>query len=134
MLEIDNQMYEIINNKIYIGEFTKNGEQGYNICIYIEFVNTNKEKGYINLDAGFEKDNNLDLFTNRKYCGVPLEDENDCIYFEVYDTKKFLDSEINSAIKIEIKDIKNNKIKTSINLDDELIKIKYSGYLDIENK
>ena len=70
--------------------------------------NTN---GYLNLDAGFEKTNDINAFLNKEYNGIPFENDNQFIYFEVFDTEKFLDTEIESKIIIRLEDIKDNKAK-----------------------
>ena len=127
MLYIDNKNIEVLEQKIFVGTYTKNGIKGYNINIKLTFINIdNKEKGYINLDAGFEKDNNINCFLNKNYNGVPFENN---IFFEVFDTEKFLDTEIESNIILKIKELKDNKIETFFELNDELIKIKYDGFL-----
>ena len=85
----------------------------------------------MNLDAGFEKINDINVFINKEYNGIPFENDNQFIYFEVFDTKKFLDTEIESKIIIRIEEIKENKAKVFFELNDELIKIKFDGYLDV---
>ncbi len=130
MLYIDNKNIEVLEQKIFVGPYTKNGIKGYNINIKLTFINIdNKEKGYINLDAGFEKDNNINCFLNKNYNGVPFENN---IFFEVFDTEKFLDTEIESNIILKIKELKDNKIETFFELNDELIKIKYDGFLVLD--
>lgn len=134
MLYIDDKEFIIIEQKIYVGDYAKNGEKGYNICMQLVFVNTNSnEKGYINLDVGFEKNDDIKCFLNKEYCGTPFNsDDNQDIYIEVFDTEKFLDTEIEGIIIIELENIiENNKIKTSFEVNDELIKIKFDGFLDI---
>ena len=100
------------------------------------FINTNSNvKGYINLDAGFEKKDDINCFLNKKYYGTPLNsNDNQDIYIEVFDTEKFLDTEIEGTIRIELENNKNNKIKTFFEVNDELINIKFDGYLDIDYK
>ena len=55
------------------------------------------------------------------------------MYFEVFDMVKFLDSEIESEIRIKINDIKDGKINVNFEVDDDLIKIKYDGSLMVVN-
>lgn len=129
MLYIDNKKIEISEQNIFIGTYTKNGNKGYNINIQLKFINLdNKEKGYINLDAGFEKDNNINCFLNRNYNEIPFEND---MFIEVFDTEKVLDTEIEGNIVLQIKGIKDNKVETFFELNDELIKIKYNGFLDL---
>lgn len=130
MLRIDDKKIEVSDQKIFIGTYTKNGNKGYNINIHLSFINIdNKEKGYIHLDAGFEKDNNINCFLNKSYNEVPFEND---IFFEVFDTEKFLDTEIESNILLKIKKINNDKVEIFFELNDELIKIKYSGIFNLD--
>lgn len=136
MLKIDNKKFEIIKRKIYVGNIINNGDKGYNICLQLEFINIEtNEKGYINLDAGFEKKDDANCFLNKQYRGIPFDnDDGQYIFFEVYDGEKFLDTEIESAITVKFKNIKENKIETIFEVDDELIKINFEGYLDLVPK
>ena len=130
MLHIDNKNIEVIEQKIFVGTYTKNGTKGYNINIQLSFINdNNKEKGYINLDAGFEKNSNINNFLNKEYSEVPFENN---IFFEIFDTEKFLDTEIESNIVLQLKEMHNNKVEAFFELNDELIKIKYNGFLDLD--
>lgn len=131
MFYIDNKNLKITKQEIHIGKFTNNGDEGYNVCIGLQFINDDNIKGYLNLDAGFEKINDINVFINKEYNGIPFENDNQFIYFEVFDTKKFLDTEIESKIIIRIEEIKENKAKVFFELNDELIKIKFDGYLDV---
>ncbi len=131
MLYIDDKMFKIVNQDIFIGEYMKHGNHGYNINMQLEFINIdNNEKGYINLDAGFEKDRNIDNFLNKEYNGIPFEDD---IFIEVYDTKEFLDTQIESNVVIKLKEIKDNKVEVFFEVNDELIKIKFDGYLNFDS-
>lgn len=127
MLYIDNKEIEVIEQKISVGIYTKDGNKGHNINIRISFINLhNKEIGYININAGFEEDNDINCFLNKNYNEIPFEND---IFFEVYDTEKFIDTEIESNIVLEIKGKEDNKVETSFELNDKLIKIKYDGLL-----
>ncbi len=66
---------------------------------------------------------------NKNYNEVPFEND---IFFEVFDTEKFLDTEIESNIILKIKEIKDNKVEIFFELNDELIKIRYSGFLNLD--
>lgn len=131
MFYIDDKDLKITKQEIHVGKFINHGDEGFNICIGLKFVNNDKTNGYLNLDAGFEKSNDINAFLNREYNGIPFENDNQFIYFEVFDTEKFLDTEIESKTLIKLEYINGNKVKAFFELNDELIKIKFDGYLDI---
>lgn len=133
MLSIDNKRLKVTKQEIFVGNIINNGLDGYDVGLTLEFINEDNVKGYLNLDVGYEKSNDINVFLNREYNGVPFFDDDQFIYFEVFDTEKFLDTEIESNIVIKFEDIKDNKVKVSFELNDELINIKYTGYLDIVN-
>ncbi len=133
MLYIDDKDLRITKQEIHVGKFINHGDEGFNICIGLKFVNNDNTNGYLNLVAGFEKTNDINAFVNKEYNGIPFENDNQFIYFEVFDTEKFLDTEIESKIIIRLEDIKDNKAKVFFELNDELIKIKFDGYLDVIN-
>lgn len=131
MLYIDNKKLQIIKQTISAGNYSKNEEEGYNINIHLSFINIEtKVKGYLDLDVGFENDSNINNFLNKKYKGNIFQFDDD-IYLEVFDMEKFLDSEIESDIIVELKDKIDNKIETILIVEDDLIKIKYTGFLNI---
>lgn len=134
MLSIDNKKLKVTKQEIFVGNIINNGLDGYDVGLTLEFINEDNVKGYLNLDVGYEKSNDINVFLNREYNGIPFFDDDQFIYFEVFDTEKFLDTEIESNIVIKFEDIKDNKVKVSFELNDELINIKYTGYLDIVNK
>jgi hypothetical protein len=129
LLIIDNEEYIVTKEDINIWKYTINGILGYNISVELEFKNDLDQKGYLNLLAGYEKENNIMNFVNKKYVGIPFTDNNQILDFEIFDTKKFLDTEIESEIELNVDNIKDGKIKTNFKLNDKLIKIKYEGYL-----
>lgn len=134
MLSIDNKRLKVTKQEIFVGNIINNGLDGYDVGLTLEFINEDNVKGYLNLDVGYEKSNDINVFLNREYNGIPFFDDDQFIYFEVFDTEKFLDTEIESNIIIKFEDIKDNKVKVSFELNDELINIKYTGYLGIVNK
>lgn len=134
MLSIDNKKLKVTKKEIFVGNIINNDLDGYDVGLTLEFINEDNVKGYLNLDVGYEKSNDINVFLNREYNGIPFFDDDQFIYFEVFDTEKFLDTEIESNIVIKFEDIKDNKVKVSFELNDELINIKYTGYLGIVNK
>ena len=72
------------------------------------------------------------MFLNKEYSGLNF-DGYPFMCFEVFDMVKFLDSEIESEIRIKINDIKDGKINVNFEVDDDLIKIKYDGSLMVVN-
>lgn len=134
MLYIDGKNVRVTKQCIRIRKFINSDELGYYVNIQLQFVNVDtNEDGYINLDVGFEKDNDIKAFLNRKYVGKAFDSkDNQFIWFEIFDTEKFLDTEIEGQIVVKLGDIRNDKVDASFELNDELIKVKYDGYLDID--
>lgn len=131
MLLIDGREFKVTEETTFIGNISYNKVSGYNIRFELRFIDGDK-KGYINLDTGFEKEKDTNLFLNREYSGLNFDDY-PFMYFEVFDTVKFLDSEIECEIRIKINDIKDGKIIVNFEVDDDLIKIKYDGGLTLVN-
>ena len=130
MLNIDGTELEVTEHQIKVGKFINHGINGYNIDIHLEF-NNNKKQGYLNLDAGFEKNNDIINFINKEYIGIPFDNDNQFIFFEIFDTEKFLDTDIESKIILKIKNIVDNKVMVNFEVNDELISINFEGYLNI---
>lgn len=132
MLHIDRKEVQIIKQQIKIGNFTNNGVKGYDLIVHLEFNNDDKI-GYLNLSVGFESTNNISDFANKKYRGIPFSFNinNPIIALEIFDTEKFLDTEIESEVMLKLENISDNKIETVLEVNDELIKIKFQDYLDI---
>lgn len=119
MLLIDGREFEVTEETAFLGNISYNKVNGYNIRLELRFIDGDK-KGYIN------------LFLNKEYSGLNF-DGYPFMYFEVFDTVKFLDSEIECEIRIKINDIKDGKINVNFEVDDDLIKIKYDGSLMVVN-
>ncbi len=132
MLYINDKKFTITKKQIKVVKFNNGGINGFCIRILLEF-NHNNKKGYLDIDAGFEKSNNIENFINREYIGVPFDDDDQYIDLEVFDTEKFLATEIESEIILKIKNMIDNKIVVSLELNDKLINIKFEGTLDIIN-
>ena len=132
MLKINENKMNLLNQTLKIGRFTKNGIKGYDININLIFENNN-QKGYLNLSAGFENYNIITSFINKEYRGIPFDGNtnNEINFFEIFDTEKFFDTEIENEIKLTIENIVDNKIKVMIVLNDNLINISFNGFLDI---
>lgn len=135
MFCIDDKKIEITEQKVFVGDYIREGDNGYNLCISLKFFNSDTgESGYLNLDVGFDSQNSIDHFTNKEYRGVPFYiDNNNDIFLELFDTEKFLDTEIEGVIIVNVLTIENDKLKVMFEVNDELIKIMYDGYLDIES-
>lgn len=134
MLCINDKELTVTEENIFVGPYIKNGVKGYFIEIQLRFVNEENIRGYLNLDVGYEKTNDIYLFTNRDYRGIPFMDEKTDILFEVFDTKSFYDTEIETPINISFKNINDNRFEVSFEVNDELINIKYHGKPNIIEK
>ena len=129
MLRIDGKEYEVSIEEIKVGRLINNGVEGYQVRLFLEFYDEAGVNGYINLDGGYEMENDISYFLNREYKGYNFEG-GDYIYFEVFDTKKFLDSEIESEIKFSVNDMEDDYVYVSIDINDGLIDIKYDGKMN----
>lgn len=129
MLNIDNKELKVTKQQIKVEKCVNNKIKGYNVVVQPKFFN-NDEKGYLNLSAGFEETDDIINFINKEYKGIPFNIENQINLFEVFDTNKFLDTEIESEIILKLKNIKDNMIEAYIEINDELINIKFNGYLE----
>ena len=132
MLLIDGKEYKITEEVVYVGAHTCNNVNGYNINFEISF-NDGEDKGYLYLNTGFEKEKDINLFLNKRFTGLNFGDY-PFMFLEICDTKKYLDSEIESEITVEVMDLANCKLAVSINVDDDLIKIKYDGNMKLIEK
>ncbi|MCH5167108.1 MAG: hypothetical protein J1F35_04360 [Erysipelotrichales bacterium] len=130
MLIIDDKEFEITESEIKVGSLTVNGDKGYDITIGLKFT-YNNITGYLHLDAGFEKSDDIKTFVNREYIGIPFENDNQYIYFEIFDTEKFLDTQIESKITLKISEIFDNKVRVIIKLNDDFISLKYDDFIGI---
>jgi len=131
MLKIDNKELKVIKQDIWVNKCTVNWVKGYEISVQLKFLN-NKELGYLNLSAGFLENEDIKGFLNYEYKDIPYSGiDSEISFFEIYDTFKFLDTEIESEITLKLEGISDDdKVKANINLNDELIKIEYEGYLN----
>lgn len=129
MLLIDGREFEVTEETAFLGDISYNEVPGYNINFKLLFKDGDKN-GYINLNTGFEKEKDINLFLNREYSGLNF-DTYPFMFFEVFDTVKFLDSEIECEIKIRIDNIIGDKVNVIFDIADDLIKIKYAGNLTL---
>ena len=88
-------------------------------------------EGYFTLRFGFVE-KNTDLLFNREYIGNFFESVGENIVLEIFDTKQFVASEIESPITINLKN-NDNKIKTKIYVDDKYLKLIFDDELDFIN-
>ena len=131
MLIIDGNEYKIEQEQVNVSLYTVQGIKGYALFIKVSFT-YNDKNGYFNLDAGYEKSDDIRYFLNREYKGIPFQNIDQVSFFEIFDTEKFLDTEIESDVILTLSDLKDNKVFAKIELNDELIKLNYEGYLEVE--
>ena len=73
MLLIDEKEFELTEETVILGNINCNGNQGYNINFKLRFKHGDKN-GYINLNTGFEKKRDINLFLNREYSGLNFDE------------------------------------------------------------
>ena len=123
MLLINNKECELTQEDISFCYFTNRKILGYGLEVALKFTINNKQ-GYIDLTFGYEVTDDVKLFINREYQGIPYYDN---ITIEVFDTINYYDTRIESNITIKTYDIKDNKLHLSFDVNDELINISYDG-------
>lgn len=131
MLIINNREVDKITKKqIRIEKSEENSKSGFSLLIIVNFLIDNIE-GYFTLRFGFVE-KNTDLLFNREYIGNFFESVGENIVLEIFDTKQFVASEIESPITINLKN-NDNKIKTKIYIDDKYLKLIFDDELDFIN-
>lgn len=131
MLIINNREVDKITKKqIRIENSEENSKSGFSLLIIVNFLIDNIE-GYFTLRFGFVE-KNTDLLFNREYIGNFFESVGENIVLEIFDTKQFVASEIESPITINLKN-NDNKIKTKIYIDDKYLKLIFDDELDFIN-
>lgn len=130
MLKINNTEFEITSADIKFANSTYNQKiVGYEPLISIKFTKNNVN-GFIEFFLGFTKENDFSNLSNKKIKSNPrnLDAVINCV--EIFDTQKFMDF-IDSDITVIFGDINDNKIKTKIIIDDDMIKVEFDGVLSI---
>lgn len=131
MLIINNREVDKITKKqIKIENSKENSKNGFSLLIIVNFLIDNTE-GYFTLRFGFVEKNSDSLF-NREYIGNFFGSVGENIVLEIFDTKQFIASEIESPITINLKN-NDNKIKTKIYVDDKYLKLIFDDELDFIN-
>ena len=131
MLIINNREVDQITKKqIKIENSEENSKNGFSLLIIVNFLIDNTE-GYLTLRFGFVEKNSDSLF-NREYIGNFYGSVGENIVLEIFDTKQFIASEIESPIAINLKN-NDNRIKTKIYVDDKYLKLIFDDELDFTN-
>lgn len=131
MLIINNREVDQITKKqIKIENSKENSKNGFSLLIIVNFLIDNTE-GYLTLRFGFVEKNSDSLF-NREYIGNFFGSVGENIVLEIFDTKQFIASEIESPIAINLKN-NDNRIKTKIYVDDKYLKLIFDDELDFTN-
>lgn len=83
MLLIDGSEFKVTEETAFLGNINYNKVNGYNIRFELRFID-GERNGYINLDTGFEKEKDINLFLNKEYSGLNF-DGYPFMYFVVFD-------------------------------------------------
>ena len=129
MLHINNNEYKILSNEIRYIDCTIGKIKGYSFMVEITFI-YNNIKGYISFDVDFFNNKDFKNIENKTYIELPTNMHSKIDMIEIYDTKNFIDF-IDSEVKIIFGNIIDNEIETEIYIDDELIKVNYTGNLKL---
>lgn len=130
MLRINNNEYKVLTSDLKYVDATYNSKKGYSILVSLD-IQLNEIKGYISFYVDFFDDNDIKIIENRKYIELPTELNSKISMIEIYDTNNFIDF-IDSEVNLEFGNIDNDRIEMKLNIDDELIKLEYKGFLNIK--
>ena len=98
MFLIDGREFKVTEETAFLGNISYNKVNGYNIRFELRFID-GKRNGYINLDTGFEKEKDINLFLNKEYSGLNF-DGYPFMYFEVFDMVKFWILRLNLRLEL----------------------------------
>ncbi len=129
MLKINNNEYKVLSSEIKFVNATNNNIKGYSILISLD-IEYNNIKGYIAFYVDFFDNMDFKNIENKRYEELPTNLDSKIEMIEIFDTKEFIDF-VDSIVKLEFGCIQNNRIKMSLNINDENIKLDYQGELDI---
>lgn len=130
MLRINNNEYKVLTSDLKYVDAIYNSKKGYSILVSLD-IQLNEIKGYISFYVDFFDDNDIKIIENRKYIELPTELNSKISMIEIYDTNNFIDF-IDSEVNLEFGNIDNDRIEMKLNIDDELIKLEYKGFLNIK--
>lgn len=123
MLKINNEEHNVLSSEVRWIDATYNKRKGYSILVDIK-LNHNGINGYVNFYVDFFDNRDDNYIINKKYVELPSELNSKIDSVEIFDTKTFIDF-IDSNVTLEFGNIKDNKIYMKLDINDELIKIKY---------
>lgn len=129
MLKINDEEYKIISKNVELKNSTQNKIKGYSLLVSIN-IEKNNIKGYIKFYVDFIKEKNISYYENKTYHELPTELSSKISILEIFDTLNFIDF-IDSEVQLEFGDIKNNKIKMKLNINDKLIKVNLDDFMNI---
>lgn len=130
MLKINNNEYNVLSSEIKYVNATHNTKKGYSILVSLD-IELNGVKGYVSFYVDFFDVNDFKFIENKKYVELPTRLDPKISMIEIFDTKDFIDF-IDSEVDLEFGNINNNQIEMKLDIDDDLIKLKYNGLLDIK--
>ena len=130
MLKINNKEVEITKSIVKFANATYNKVKGYSPLIDIYFTNENKS-GYISFYLDFYLNNDFNNIIYKTFIDNPWNAHPKINMIEIFDTINFYDN-IDSDVTVIFGELKNDKIDFRLIIDDALIKIEYSGTLDVE--
>ena len=130
MLKINNNEYKVLSSEIKYVKATYNTKKGYSILVSLD-IELNNVKGYISFYVDFFEEKDFKNIENKKYVELPINLNSKITMLEIFDTFDFIDF-IDSEINLEFGNIDNNQIKMNLNINDNLIKLKFKGLLNLK--
>lgn len=133
MFRINGVEAKILETEFKFSRFVSNHQTiGYQGFVLVSF-SLNGEKGYFDFYLDLVEDSKISNYENRSYCCVPIDNEKEISYLELFDTKHFYDVvDFSNTMTVHFAREKNNKIKTFVEIQELFVSLKFQGDLEIK--
>ena len=132
MLMLNGEKAKILKTCFEISKNSFNGEYYGNLSVTFQFHNV---EGYFQFFVDSPKNNDFNYYVNKSYKCIPELDKNNINDLEIYDTKEFYSyGDFENEMILSFGNIKNNKIQTTILVQEEYILIDFKDKIDLITK
>lgn len=132
MLKVNGITAELISTRFSLLKYTKNKiPVGYCGYLMIEFKLNNKN-GYFDFYVDYIKSKEINKYENKKYHCIPLDNDFEINYLEVFDTNAFYSiGEFSNNMDVIFDNIVNDKIKVKVFIKEKFVSIIFDDYVDM---